>query len=84
MNRSKQDILRSLTGEESTTVNTTNDEPTSILSKVKSGVTNTTDKVGITTAGSLTRTFFWGLAFGVVGILALGYYKDKISISYSK
>lgn len=84
MSRSKKDILRSLTGEESVVETPIVNEPTSVLSKVKTSITGTTDKVGITTNGSLTRTFFWGLVIGITGVMALGYWKDKISIHYSK
>jgi len=82
MNR--EDILRGVTGEESQRIETPVIEPTSALSKVKASVVNTTDKMGITTAGTFTRTLAWGIVFGTVGVLALGYWKDKISITYSK
>ena len=50
----------------------------------KFSLASTTDKMGITTAGQLSRAFFWGLGIGVIGMFALGYWKDKISITYTK
>ena len=55
-----------------------------VLKEGENFIVKTTDKVGITTAGRLTRTFFWGLVIGAGAIMALGMWKDKISISYTK
>ena len=79
----RKDILRNLAGDAATTVPVTEEKGT-ILTNVKSSFIATTDKMGVTTAGSLTRTFFWGAAIGMGAMLAVGIWKDKITFTYSK
>ena len=84
MKNAKNDILRSLTGEQSTTEAPVGTKEGTILGTAKASFIGTTDKMGITTAGSLTRTFFWGAALGIGAMLAVGIWKDKITFTYSK
>lgn len=84
MKNAKNDILRSLTGETTTGETPVTEEKGTVLNNVKSSFIATTDKMGVTTAGSLTRTFFWGAAIGIGAMLAVGIWKDKITFTYSK
>jgi hypothetical protein len=75
----KKDVMRSATGE-TVPVPTTN----TVVSEKKFSLSNTTDKMGITTAGSIAKGFIWGLVIGAGTLLAIGMWKDKINISYNK
>ena len=79
------DILRHADGKE-TAVEDNVGLPTSPVGaeENKNFIVKATDKVGITTQGRLTRTFFWGLILGAGVVLAVGMWKDKISINYTK
>lgn len=44
----------------------------------------TTDKMGITTGGTLVRAFWWGLVIGAGVMVGIGMWKNKINISYTK
>ena len=84
MKNAKNDILRHVTGETSSSTTAPVEENGTVLRNVKSSFIATTDKMGVTTAGSLTRTFFWGAAIGIGAMLAVGLWKDKITFTYSK
>ena len=47
-------------------------------------VAQTTDKMGITTGGTIVRAFWWGLVLGAGVMVGIGMWKNKINISYTK
>ena len=89
----KKDILRNAVGDYDILRNAEGDidDAPIVIDKAiiapttkKISFAGTTDKMGLTTDGSLTRTFFWGVVLGAAAIVALGFWKDKINLSYSK
>ena len=78
----KNDVFRRADG---TVVNsTTNPANGTVVEDKKFSLSATTDKMGITEAGKLTRTFFWGAALATIAVLGVGFYYKKLSINYAK
>jgi hypothetical protein len=78
------DILRNADGTPAETVDVVNETVAPQPTEKKFSLAATTDKMGITTAGQLSRAFFWGLFVGAGVVMGIGLWKDKISISYTK
>jgi len=75
----QRDIVKKAEGTAAATV-----VPVPTATDRKFSVAATTDKMGITTGGTLVRAFWWGLVLGAGVIVGLGMYKNKINISYTK
>jgi hypothetical protein len=76
----KNDIIRKAEGGQTEVVPTNNET----FGERKFSLAGTTDKMGITTGGAIAKGFIWGLVIGAFAVLAVGMWKDKISINYSK
>jgi len=55
-----------------------------VVGERKFSLTATTDKMGITSAGSVAKGFIWGLIIGAAVVMGIGLYANKINLSYSK
>lgn len=77
----KKDVIRNANGTTTSTVVPTNQ---TIVKEKKFSVAATTDKMGITTAGKLTRSFFWGAALATIAIMVIGARTKKITLNYTK
>ena len=80
------DILRHADGEvvEPIVTDETTQQAAITPTNKKFSLAATTDKMGLTTAGQLSRAFFWGLFIGAGVVMGIGLWKDKISITYTK
>jgi len=78
MVNTRKDIVRKAEGEAKTVI------PTNGLTERKFSLTQTTDKMGVTTGGKIARGFLWGAVIGAGIIVGIGMWKNKINISYTK
>jgi hypothetical protein len=77
----QKDIIRRADG---TTVPTTVVTDGSTVGERKFSLSGTTDRMGITNAGSVAKGFIWGLIIGAGIVMGIGLYANKISFNYSK
>ena len=78
-----KDISRNAAGTE-TVVKTVIPTNGAVPTTRKFSIAQTTDKMGITTGGAIVKGVWWGLVIGAGAMLALGMWKNKINISYTK
>lgn len=78
----KKDVFKKAEGDKPTTV--TNPTNGTTVSEKKFSITNTTDKMGITTAGAVTKGVWWTLVITSFIWLGIGLYMKKISLTYVK
>lgn len=76
----RRDVIKNATG----VATPENGDVVNVPTTKKFSVAATTDKMGITTGGAITKGFIWGGLIATVVLLGVGMYTKKISLNYVK